>query len=153
MPELQDVEEEEDAESSSDAGDTDSHVSDARHDLFVYGHLPLSFGIVLAGVGLEELIVHPDKAAPSVAGWVLASGAPPLSAPGGPGGPSPAPPSWSARSAPTGRFLPGPGAPLPAALPPPSPLLLRDGRLGAPPPARPRAPPGHPPFRRRLTDR
>ena len=72
--ELQDVDEEEDAESSSDAEDTDSHVSDARHDLFVYGHLPLTFGIVLAGVGLEQLIVHPDKAAPSVAGWVLASG-------------------------------------------------------------------------------
>lgn len=72
--ELQDVEEEENAGSSSDAGDTDSHVSDARHDLFVYGHLPLTFGIVLAGVGLEELVVHPDKAAPSVAGWVLASG-------------------------------------------------------------------------------
>ena len=72
--ELQDVEEEEDAKSSSDAGDTDSHVSDARHDLFVYGHLPLTFGIVLAGVGLEQLVVHPDNAAPSVAGWVLASG-------------------------------------------------------------------------------
>jgi low temperature requirement protein LtrA len=91
--ELQDVGEEEDAESSSDAGDTDNHVSDARHDLFVYGHLPLTFGIVLAGVGLEQLVVHPDKAAPSlagvgleqlvvhpdkaapsVAGWVLASG-------------------------------------------------------------------------------
>ena len=72
--ELQDVDEEEDAESSSDAEDTDSHVSDARHDLFVYGHLPLTFGIVLAGVGLEELVVHPDKAAPSVAGWVLAAG-------------------------------------------------------------------------------
>jgi low temperature requirement protein LtrA len=72
--ELQDVDEGEDGKSSSDAGDTDSHVSDARHDLFVYGHLPLTFGIVLAGVGLEELVVHPDKAAPSVAGWVLASG-------------------------------------------------------------------------------
>jgi low temperature requirement protein LtrA len=69
--ELQDVGEEEDAKSSSDA---DSHVSDARYDLFVYGHLPLTFGIVLAGVGLEELVVHPDKAAPLVAGWVLASG-------------------------------------------------------------------------------
>jgi low temperature requirement protein LtrA len=72
--ELHDVDEEGDGKSSSDAGDTHSHVSDARHDLFVYGHLPLTFGIVLAGVGLEELVVHPDKAAPSVAGWVLASG-------------------------------------------------------------------------------
>ena len=65
--ELKDVGKEEDGKSSSDAGDTDNHVSDARHDLFVYGHLPLTFGIVLAGVGLEELVVHPDEAAPSVA--------------------------------------------------------------------------------------
>ena len=72
--ELQRVGKEEAAESGSDAGEADSHVSDARHDLFVYGHLPLTFGIVLAGVGLEELVVHPDKAAPLVAGWVLASG-------------------------------------------------------------------------------
>jgi low temperature requirement protein LtrA len=70
--ELRDVGEEEDGK--SDAGNTDGHVSDARHDLFVYGHLPLTFGIVLAGVGLEELVVHPDKAAPSIAGWVLAAG-------------------------------------------------------------------------------
>ena len=83
--ELQDVDEEGDGKSSSDAGDTDSHVSDARHDLFVYGHLPLTFGIVLAGVGLEQLVVHPDNAAPSVAGWVLASGGRPLSSRGGPG--------------------------------------------------------------------
>jgi hypothetical protein len=34
--ELQDVGEEEDAESSSHAGDADSHVSDVRHDLFVW---------------------------------------------------------------------------------------------------------------------
>ena len=72
--ELQRVGKEEAAESGSDAGEADSHVSDARHDLFVYGHLPLTFGIVLAGVGLEELVVHPDNAAPLVAGWVLASG-------------------------------------------------------------------------------
>lgn len=25
-------------------------------------------------MGLEELVVHPDKAAPSVAGWIFASG-------------------------------------------------------------------------------
>jgi low temperature requirement protein LtrA len=72
--ELQRVGKEEAADSGSDAGEADSHVSDARHDLFVYGHLPLTFGIVLAGVGLEELVVHPNKAAPLVAGWVLASG-------------------------------------------------------------------------------
>jgi low temperature requirement protein LtrA len=62
------------AEAGSDAPVTDSHATDARHDLFVYGHLPLAFGVVLAGVGLEELVVRPDTAAPSVAGWVLATG-------------------------------------------------------------------------------
>jgi low temperature requirement protein LtrA len=68
--ELQDVEEQKNAGTSPDT----DHDTDGRHDLFVYGHLPLTFGIVLAGVGLEELVVHSDEAAASVAGWVLASG-------------------------------------------------------------------------------
>jgi low temperature requirement protein LtrA len=74
-PKLREVEAgEEDAQSSADAAESSGRVSDARYDLFVYGHLPLTFGIVLAGVGLEELVVHPDKAAPSAAGWVFACG-------------------------------------------------------------------------------
>ncbi|HWJ52437.1 MAG TPA: low temperature requirement protein A [Propionibacteriaceae bacterium] len=48
---------------------------DERHDLFVYGHLPMTFGIVLAGVGLEELVLHPDTPVPSAYGWLLAGGA------------------------------------------------------------------------------
>jgi len=67
-------EEEESTEPGGGDAETESPATDARHDLFVYGHLPLTFGIVLAGVGLEELAVHPDEAAPSVAGWVFASG-------------------------------------------------------------------------------
>jgi len=47
---------------------------DQRHDLFIYGHLPMTLGIVLAGVGIEELALHPDKALPSPYGWLLAAG-------------------------------------------------------------------------------
>ncbi|HEX3197977.1 MAG TPA: low temperature requirement protein A [Propionibacteriaceae bacterium] len=74
-PNLGDVEAgEEDARSGADPAESSGPVSGARYDLFVYGHLPLTFGIVLAGVGLEELVVHPDKAAPSAAGWAFACG-------------------------------------------------------------------------------
>ncbi len=48
--------------------------ADERHDLFVYGHLPLSLGIVMAGIGIEELALHPDAPLPSTGGWVLAGG-------------------------------------------------------------------------------
>lgn len=49
-------------------------AADDRHDLFVYGHLPLALGIVMAGVGVEDLVLHPDAALPSPGGWVLAGG-------------------------------------------------------------------------------
>ena len=41
-------------ESDEDEGD--------RHDLFIYGHLPLTLGIAAAGVGLEEFVLHSDTA-------------------------------------------------------------------------------------------
>ncbi|MEU8639472.1 low temperature requirement protein A [Amycolatopsis sp. NPDC048633] len=52
----------------------DGAPADERHDLFVYGHLPLALGIVMAGVGIEELVLHPGAALPSAAGWILAAG-------------------------------------------------------------------------------
>jgi low temperature requirement protein LtrA len=48
--------------------------TDERHDLFIYGHLPLTLGVVAAGVGLEELVLHPDAALPSPGGWTAAAG-------------------------------------------------------------------------------
>jgi low temperature requirement protein LtrA len=48
--------------------------TDERHDLFVYGHLPLTAGIVIAGVGVESLVLHPDAPLPSAGGWTLACG-------------------------------------------------------------------------------
>jgi low temperature requirement protein LtrA len=61
-----------------EAEDTDpaghGAATDERHDLFVYGHLPLTAGIVIAGVGIEDLALHPDGPLPSAGGWALACG-------------------------------------------------------------------------------
>ena len=59
-----------------DDADTESEggAADERHDLFVYGHLPLTLGVVMAGVGVEELVLHPDAALPSPAGWTATGG-------------------------------------------------------------------------------
>jgi low temperature requirement protein LtrA len=65
-------EDDDDADYSGE--DEDDRGADLRHDLFVYAHLPLTLGVVLAGVGLEELVVHPDESAPSTAGWLVAAG-------------------------------------------------------------------------------
>lgn len=48
--------------------------SGARHDLFVYAHLPLTVGVVAVGVGIEELVLHPHESTPSAGGWILAAG-------------------------------------------------------------------------------
>lgn len=61
-------------EAEEESSDDEDAATDERHDLFVYGHLPVALGIILAGVGLEELAVHPSDAAPSMAGWVLVGG-------------------------------------------------------------------------------
>jgi low temperature requirement protein LtrA len=64
--ELEDVAEE--------AQDSEDDAADERHDLFVYGHLPITFGVVLTGIGIEELALHPEDPLPSAYGWLLASG-------------------------------------------------------------------------------
>jgi low temperature requirement protein LtrA len=61
-----------DAEAADPAGQ--GAPTDERHDLFVYGHLPLTAGIVIAGVGVEDLVLHPDAPLPSPGGWTLACG-------------------------------------------------------------------------------
>jgi len=48
--------------------------ADERHDLFVYGHLPMCLGIVAAGIGLEVLVLHPTEPAPASATWVICGG-------------------------------------------------------------------------------
>lgn len=60
------------AEEDDPAGE--GAATDARHDLFVYGHLPLTGGVVIAGVGIEDLVLHPHAALPSAGSWALAAG-------------------------------------------------------------------------------
>ena len=61
-------------EEAEDGPGGSSEAVDQRHDLFVYGHLPMTLGIVLAGVGIEELALHPKEPLPSPYGWLLAAG-------------------------------------------------------------------------------
>jgi low temperature requirement protein LtrA len=61
-------------ETEDDETEQESPEVDQRHDLFVYGHLPLTFGVVLVGVGIEVLVLRPDVAAPSAGSWVLSGG-------------------------------------------------------------------------------
>ncbi len=57
-------------------GSTESSAEDVgeRHDLFIYGHLPLTLGIAVAGVGLEDLVLHSDTSLPTAGSWTLAIG-------------------------------------------------------------------------------
>ena len=65
---------EEELQKSDEDDSAEGAVADERHDLFVYGHLPLSVGIVMAGVGIEDLVAHPFDALPSDGGWTVAAG-------------------------------------------------------------------------------
>jgi low temperature requirement protein LtrA len=58
----------------SEPAEEEGEAVDERHDLFVYGHLPIALGVVLVGIGVEELALHPDDALPSAYGWLLATG-------------------------------------------------------------------------------
>jgi low temperature requirement protein LtrA len=57
-----------------DEDDSNEGVADERHDAFIYGHVPLTLGIVLVGVAIEDLAVHPADAFPRTGGWLLAAG-------------------------------------------------------------------------------
>ena len=61
------------ADEPDDAEDAEEPV-DERHDLFVYGHLPLTAGILSVAVGVEELVLHPDRTLPSSAGLLVTAG-------------------------------------------------------------------------------
>jgi low temperature requirement protein LtrA len=65
---LQEAEREDERPDGADSG------ADERHDLFVYGHLPLTLGVAAAGAGLEHLILHPDEDLPAAAGWLTCGG-------------------------------------------------------------------------------
>ncbi len=68
------LENEDDTDSAGPDGIAGGATTDDRHDAFIYGHLPLALGVVMTGVGVEDLVLHTDAALPSAAGWVLAGG-------------------------------------------------------------------------------
>jgi low temperature requirement protein LtrA len=66
-----------DETASADPGaepDTHDEPVDERHDLFVYGHWPLTAGILAVAVGVEELVLHPDRSLPSSASYLVSVG-------------------------------------------------------------------------------
>jgi low temperature requirement protein LtrA len=65
---------EDDHDAAGRTGDHHGARADSRHDLFVYGHLPLTLGVVMAGVGIEDLAAHPADPLPSTGAWTLAVG-------------------------------------------------------------------------------
>jgi low temperature requirement protein LtrA len=68
------LQEDDDHNSVDRTADDRGARSDERHDLFVYGHLPLTLGVVMAGVGIEDLVAHPADPLPSTGAWTLAGG-------------------------------------------------------------------------------
>ena len=53
---------------------SDGVVADQRHDMFVYGHLPMTLGVVLTSIGLEEIVLHPLDRASAASTWLLGGG-------------------------------------------------------------------------------
>jgi len=68
------LQEDDDHDTADRAGDDRGARADERHDLFVYGHLPLTLGVVMAGVGIEDLVAHPADPLPSTGAWTLTGG-------------------------------------------------------------------------------
>lgn len=54
--------------------DEDREPVDKRHDWFIYGHLPLTAGILALAVGIEELVLHPDRPLPSSGSLLVSAG-------------------------------------------------------------------------------
>ncbi len=53
-----------------DGGDQESGVADA----YVYGHLPVVLGLAFVAIGIEQLILHPERGLSTVAGWAVPIG-------------------------------------------------------------------------------
>jgi low temperature requirement protein LtrA len=64
----------EELEEDAEDGMAGEDEIDERHDLYVYGHLPLALGVAATGVGLEELVLHPDEHLPSPSVWLAVGG-------------------------------------------------------------------------------
>ncbi len=62
------------AEAKTEIQDDESAVSSGRADGYVYGHLPLTLGAALLGVGIEQYVLHPTGELSDAGRWVLCLG-------------------------------------------------------------------------------
>jgi low temperature requirement protein LtrA len=64
----------EETEDGKSPDTSDGMVADQRHDMFVYGHLPMTLGVVLTSIGLEEIVLHPLGRTAAASTWLLGGG-------------------------------------------------------------------------------
>jgi low temperature requirement protein LtrA len=53
----------------------DADTVSARHDRYIYGHLPLFLGLAVVGIGIEEHVLHPVGDLSTGGRWALTLGA------------------------------------------------------------------------------
>lgn len=62
------------AEAKTLLQDDESAVGSGRADGYIYGHLPLTLGAALLGVGIEQYVLHPVGELTATGRWVLCGG-------------------------------------------------------------------------------
>jgi len=62
------------AEAKTEIQDDDRAVGSGRADGYIYGHLPLTLGAALLGVGIEQYVLHPVGELTAAGRWVLCGG-------------------------------------------------------------------------------
>ncbi|MBD0859694.1 low temperature requirement protein A [Gordonia sp. zg691] len=62
------------AEAKTEIQDDEHAIGSGRADGYVYGHLPLTLGAALLGVGIEQYVLHPIGEMSPAGRWVLCGG-------------------------------------------------------------------------------
>jgi low temperature requirement protein LtrA len=62
------------AEAKFEIQDDDRAVESGRADGYVYGHLPLTLGVALLGVGIQQYVLHPVGELTDAGRWILCGG-------------------------------------------------------------------------------
>ncbi|MBY6368400.1 low temperature requirement protein A [Rhodococcoides corynebacterioides] len=62
------------AEAKTEIQDDERAVGSGRADGYIYGHLPLTLGVALLGVGIEQYVLHPVGELTDIGRWLLSGG-------------------------------------------------------------------------------
>ncbi|WP_231476381.1 low temperature requirement protein A [Rhodococcus sp. UNC23MFCrub1.1] len=62
------------AEAKTEIQDDERVVGSGRADGYVYGHLPLTLGVALLGVGIQQYVLHPVGELTDAGRWALSGG-------------------------------------------------------------------------------